>query len=202
MTPTHSVRCLYEDLVRSHGGDVYRFAYRLCGERELAEDLAQETFCEAWRSIASLQDPNRGRAWLLQILRHRYAHTIRRQTRRVRARVSHEQLNEVAIRTGVDVLAQLSDQEILQQALDSLDDRFKEPFLLVFLEDFTCQAAADFLDLPLGTVLSRIHRARQQLRAAIRQLDPTADRGDGSIEVQDPGRERCQPASNRTEASR
>lgn len=100
------------------------------------------------------------------------------------------------------MLAQLSNQEILQQALDGLDDRFKEPFLLVFLEDFTCQAAADLLDLPLGTVLSRIHRARQQLRAAIRQLDPTADRGDGPNGAQDPERERCQPASNRTEASR
>jgi RNA polymerase sigma factor (sigma-70 family) len=58
----------------------------------------------------------------------------------------------------------LERQESLQAALNALEERYKVPFLLVFLEGFTCQQAADFLEIPLGTVLSRIHRAKRFMR--------------------------------------
>jgi RNA polymerase sigma-70 factor (ECF subfamily) len=166
-------RRLYEELVRSYGGAVYRFAYRLCGNRDAADDLAQDTFCEAWRSIQSLRDPSRGRAWLFQIVRYRNAHGIRDRSRRVQATADIDRLNQVPDRAGRDVLVKLSDQELLQTALKALDERFKEPFLLVFQEDFICRQAAELLDIPVGTVLSRIHRARQFLRRFVRQMDPT-----------------------------
>ena len=91
------------------------------------------------------------------------------------AKLDIDQLNQIPDRAGPDVLAKLSDQELLQIALEALEERYKEPFLLVFLEDFTCREAAELLDIPLGTVLSRIHRARQFLRRFIRQLDPTSE---------------------------
>ena len=175
MTQTDRDRRLYEKLVRSYGADVYRFAYRLCGDRHAADDLVQETFCEAWRSIGSLRDAARGKAWLFQIARYRNAHTIRDRSRRVRANPDIDQLNQISDKAGPDVLARLSNQELLQIALEALQDRYKEPFLLVFLEDFTCSEAAELLDIPLGTVLSRIHRARQFLRRNLRQLDPTGE---------------------------
>ena len=175
MTRIDRDRQLYEKLVRSYSGDVYRFAYRLCGDRDAADDLVQETFCEAWRSIGSLRDPARGKAWLLRIARYRNAHTVRDRSRRVWAKLDIDQLNQIPDRAGPDVLAKLSDQELLQIALEALEERYKEPFLLVFLEDFTCREAAELLDIPLGTVLSRIHRARQFLRRFIRQLDPTSE---------------------------
>jgi RNA polymerase sigma-70 factor (ECF subfamily) len=166
---------LYEDLVRAHSAAIYRFAFRLCGDRDMADDLVQETFCEAWRSIDSLRDPGSGKSWLFQILRHRNAHGVRSRSRRVQTHDDIEQLNRVIDSCGPDVLAKLSDQEILQRAMDSLDERNKEPFLLVFQEDFTCREVAEILDIPLGTVLSRIHRARQSLRRFIRQVDPDVE---------------------------
>jgi len=91
----------------------------------------------------------------------------------VQTRNDVEQLNQASDETGPDVLTKLSDRELLERALEALDDRYKEPFLLVFQEDFTCREAADLLDIPLGTVLSRIYRARQFMRRFLRQLDPT-----------------------------
>lgn len=168
-------RKLYEQLVRQYGGDVYRFAYRLSGDKDLADDLTQEAFCEAWRSLGDLRNPERGKSWLMQILRHRFLHTVRDSGRRVQARPDMEALNQLDTGDVASVLARLADQELLQHALDLLEDRFKEPFLLVFLEGFHCREVAELLDLPLGTVLSRIHRARIQMRASIRQLDPVGD---------------------------
>jgi len=164
---------LYEELVRSHSRAVYRFAYRLCGNPDIADDLVQETFCEAWRSIRSLREPDRAKSWLFQILRYRNAHAIRDRGRRVQTRNDVEQLNQASDETGPDVLTKLSDRELLERALEALDNRYKEPFLLVFQEDFTCREAAELLNIPLGTVLSRIHRARQFMRRFLRQLDPT-----------------------------
>jgi RNA polymerase sigma-70 factor (ECF subfamily) len=104
---------------------------------------------------------------LLKILRHRYAHWVRDQSRRQKGAHTLESAVRQAA-SGPDApLEVLARQESLQAALDALDDRYKEPFLLVFLEGLTCQDAAEFLDLPLGTVLSRIHRARQLLRQAL-----------------------------------
>jgi RNA polymerase sigma-70 factor (ECF subfamily) len=163
---------LYEELVRSHSGAVYRFAYRLCGNPDMADDLVQETFCEAWRSIDSLREPGRAKSWLFQILRYRNAHAIRDRSRRVQANNDVDQLNQVSSETGPDVLAKMSDKELLERALEALDERYEEPFLLVFQEDFTCREVAELLNIPLGTVLSRIHRARQFMRRFLRQLDP------------------------------
>lgn len=149
----------YEGLVRSHAADLYRFAFRLTGARAVAEDLVQETLSEAWRCVDQLRAQAAARPWLFQILRHRHAHLRRGASRRP------------SVEIGVDALAGEGSDSVacssLQHALDLLDDRFKVPFLMVFLEGLTCQEAADALDLPLGTVLSRIHRARIALRAAI-----------------------------------
>ncbi len=158
----------YEQLVHDHARDLYRFAYRLCGRADWAEDLVQETFTEAWKSIASLRDVARGKAWLFRILRHRYSHAIRDQSRRIRPTANLEDSQATA--AGRDVLDLLADRELLDQALDSLSDAFKQPFLLVFGQDLTCQEAAEVLDIPLGTVLSRIHRARVILRQRLREL--------------------------------
>ena len=75
--------------------------------------------------------------------------------------------------------AHAEERDLIQRALDDLDDRYKLPFLMVFMEGLTCQQAADQLGVPLGTVLSRIHRARQSMRS---QLEQEAPRSLTSIE--------------------
>ena len=157
----------YESWVKSYASDLYRFAYRLAGRQDTAEDLVQETFYHAWRSMNKLNDPNKARAWLHQILRYRYAHWVRDETRRPRLTGSIEAAEDRMDSSITNPLETLAEQDELAAALDSLDDRFKIPFLMVFLEGRTCKEVGEALELPLGTVLSRIHRARTRLKAAL-----------------------------------
>lgn len=157
-------QALYNSWVRDYSQDLYRCALRLCGQPHVAEELVQEVFYEAWRSMDTLRDQAKARVWLLSILRHRYMHWLRDQKRHPKSGpAAQEQAQRLS--TGDDLPQDiLARQESLQAALDALEDRYKVPFLLVFLEGMTCQRAAEFLDIPLGTVLSRIHRARHFLR--------------------------------------
>ena len=175
-----NLRQTYGELARKYSADIYRFAFRLCGNRDVAEDLVQETYYEAWKSIANLKDPNAGKSWLLQILRYRYSHFLRDQKRNPMKNASEEEMDTIAGETDFD-LSILNHDELLQKALDSLDQIHKEIFLLVFLEGMSCREVAEKLDLPLGTVLSRIHRARIILRKSLK------DYRSGHKSAQNPG---------------
>lgn len=178
MSKSEQKRELYEALVHDLAGQLYCFAYRLCGQVETAEDLVQETFTEAWRGIGALRDRKKGKAWLFQICRHRYAHWVRDSRRRIQAQVNIEDVHNVVSVPGRDPANDLYLQEMLQSALDALDDRYKESFLMVFLEGLTCRETAERLEIPLGTVLSRNYRARLFLRDFLRDFDQ-ANRASG-----------------------
>jgi len=162
----------YESWVDAWSADLYRFAYRLCGQGDLAEDLVQETFFHAWRSMHSLRDPGRARAWLYQILRHRYAHWVRADARRPAQQTPPESFDRLVGNGQEQPLARMVRDEQLQLALDALEERYRQPLLLVFLEGLTCRQAAEQLKVPLGTVLSRIHRARRFLRERMPKAEP------------------------------
>lgn len=161
-------REFYETLVRTHAADLYRFAHRLSGQGAHAEDLVQETFQEAWRGLARLRDPQKARAWLFQILRHRHAHWVRD---RGRATAAHQRLGE-AVPAPRDPEHGHSQSDLLQQALAQLDERQRVPLLMIFAEGLTSQETADALGIPLGTVLSRVHRARAKLVDFINEQEP------------------------------
>jgi RNA polymerase sigma-70 factor (ECF subfamily) len=160
-------REIFEDLVRDHAAELHRFAFWQTGDPEVAEDLVQESYYEAWRSIRTLRQPETARAWIFQILRHRYAHWLRTNRRRPQilmdpADLERAEGDDLRGRHALDVL---ENRDALESAFARLEDRYKEPFLLVFLEGLTCREAAELLDVPLGTVLSRIHRARRRRRS-------------------------------------
>jgi RNA polymerase sigma-70 factor (ECF subfamily) len=171
----HEHRALYEAMVREHSRELYRFAYRLCGSAAEAEDLVQESYTEAWKGLESLADPRKARAWLFQILRHRNSRAARTRSRRPAVVMAADGLAA----SGRAPDAHAEERDLIQRALDDLDERYKLPFLMVFMEGLTCQQAADQLGVPLGTVLSRIHRARQSMRS---QLEHEAPRSLTSIE--------------------
>lgn len=159
-------RAIYEDLVKKHASALYRFAYRLCGDHHVAEDLVQETFYQAWRSIASLKSPEVGKPWLNQILRHRYSHWVRRSCRHPEQVIDPDKMTSFSADIVVD---EVRDPDApLQKALDALNSDFRRIFLMVFLDGWSCREVAEKLDLPLGTVLSRIHRSRIFLRQFIK----------------------------------
>ena len=164
MTQSAVDSVLYEGWVRDHAGELFACALRLTGNRSLAEDLTQDTFYEAWRSIKQLQEPHRARAWLFQILRHRYLHHIRDSGRRPQLQDAPDAADEHAD-THPTALAQVAEAEDLQTALSQLPPDCRLVLVMVLMEGRTCQETADELKIPLGTVLSRLHRARSRLRA-------------------------------------
>ncbi len=162
----------FNRLVDDHGAALYRTAYRMLGNRHDAEDVVQETFRSVWRSRKRYQ-PGRGdRAWLMSILRRRLADRWRRRTIPC---VSTGSFTPEAAVTDPDPTHHGYADEV-QQALDRLPAKLREALLLVVVGELTHQEAADELGVPLGTVLSRVSRARRQLRDLLLNNPPATGR--------------------------
>ncbi|HET6879600.1 MAG TPA: RNA polymerase sigma factor [Pirellulales bacterium] len=150
----------FNRLVSEHGPAMYRLAYRLIGDRHEAEDVVQDTFRSAWKSRPHYQAGRGDRAWLAAILRRRVADRCRRRSWWPGARLMPE--HEPAVEGDAPSVDPYSDE--MQEALGRLAAELRETLLLVVVGELTHQEAADVLGVPLGTVLSRVSRARQQLR--------------------------------------
>jgi RNA polymerase sigma-70 factor (ECF subfamily) len=146
----------FEELVRSYQADVWRFACHFTRDRALAEDVTQETFIRAFRFLHSFRGDSRFTSWLLRITRNCAMDTIKRYRGRV--------LPEAPPSAGSpDPQARVE----LQAALAAVSDEHREPFLLIEVFGLSYQEAADVLSLPVGTVKSRMHRARLALMQAL-----------------------------------
>jgi RNA polymerase sigma-70 factor (ECF subfamily) len=169
--------------VRNFAPRLFRFAYRLTGNHQTAEDLLQETFLEAWRGIEKQTGDDRALAWLFQILRFRYAHYLRDSHRDRRTSSLNENvLAENSPEHPADPIAQpletLAERDAMQAALNSLSPAIRETFVMVFVENRTCREVAEILKIPIGTVLSRTDSGRKALRAFLnkqRDREPPAD---------------------------
>jgi RNA polymerase sigma-70 factor, ECF subfamily len=152
-------------LVDDHYLALYRYAYRLSGCAADADDLTQEAFCKAQASYAQLREPARAKAWLFSILRNAYLHRVR----------AEKQERCVALDDVGDVAEQLPeplpeiDPERLQLALNDLPEVFRTPVILYYFDEFSYRDIAEQMDLPLGTVMSRLARAKAYLRGRLMQ---------------------------------
>jgi RNA polymerase sigma-70 factor (ECF subfamily) len=150
----------FNRLVDDHGPVLYRMAYRMIGDEHEAEDMVQETFRSVWRSRARYEPERGDRAWLVSILRRRI---IDRWRKRPPPRpLADESDLEISVLDQDPFDGEFTDE--VQAALDRLPDEFRETLLLVVVGELTHQEVADLLDVPLGTVLSRVSRARTRLR--------------------------------------
>ena len=147
------------ELVSAHHADLYRHALWLTGDPALAEDLVQETYYEAWRSLSRLGGPRAPRAWLLAILRRRLA---RHRAAPALPTMPVEALAELAAGDDPEAAAQL---EELARAFARLPEAQREILLLRALHGLSYREIAALLDVPLGTVMSRLSRARAALLA-------------------------------------
>jgi RNA polymerase sigma-70 factor (ECF subfamily) len=157
-----------ERLVEEHYTSLYRYAYRLSGRGTDAEDLVQETFCKAQANLGQLRDAGRARPWLFSILRNAYLHRARSE--RQQTFLSLEAAGDVA-EPPPDPLPEI-DPEQLQAALNELPEVFRTPLILFYFEEFGYREIAEQMDLPLGTVMSRLARAKAHLR---QRLTPAAE---------------------------
>jgi RNA polymerase sigma-70 factor (ECF subfamily) len=161
----------FDRWVAAHLAVLYRVAYRLLGNGHDAEDVVQDAFRSAWTS-RHLYDRSRSeRAWLLAILRRRVAdHWRRRGSREV---ATGADFNSPAGDAADPFADELS--AAMQAALDRLPAELRETLLLVVVGELTHQEAADLQGIPLGTVLSRVSRARSRLRAFMLESAPTGN---------------------------
>lgn len=149
----------YEALVDALYKDVFRYAFWLCKNKPLAEDLVQETFLRAWRSLDSLQNDKAAKAWLFTILRRENARLYERY------RPDLVDIEGQAIpEESESEPDQTMDRELLYNAISRLDSDYREPLLLQVIGGFSGKEIAAILDLNNNTVMTRLFRARSKLK--------------------------------------
>jgi RNA polymerase sigma-70 factor (ECF subfamily) len=149
-----------EALVEQYYQSLYCYAFRLTGSGMDAEDLTQESFCRAQLCHDQLREPAKAKAWLFRILRSLYLHRLRSERNRgEQVPVDPDALPE---ETGAPL--DHVDTEALQRVLNELPEVFRTPLILYYFEDFSYRDIAEQMELPIGTVMSRLARAKTQLR--------------------------------------
>jgi len=145
-------------LIEEHYDMLFRFAWRLSGSKEDAEDLTQQTFLTAQRKLHQLQDPEAVKSWLCTILRHLFLRT------KTQKQTSLELIPEPDLTSSDEDGLDTFDSEALQAALDDLPEDFRTPILLFYLGELSYTEIADEMGIPLGTVMSRLARGREYLK--------------------------------------
>jgi len=146
---------------------LYNFAHWLTQDRASAEDLVQETYMKALRGFSSFQQGTNFRAWIYKILRNTFLTTQAglKASASVSLDSEEEKIVEPAVTdTPESVLLARVEQEMIQQALEQLPLKFREIILLCDSEEMSYQEIADTLSVPIGTVMSRLSRARKTMR--------------------------------------
>ncbi|ANC30900.1 RNA polymerase sigma factor SigE [Isoptericola dokdonensis] len=159
----------WDEIVREHSARVYRLAYRLTGDRQDAEDLTQETFLRVFRSLSSYT-PGTFEGWLHRITTNLFLDQVRRKKR-----IRFEQMGEDAARVVSDDDRSRPERGFehgnldhdVQAALDALRPEYRAAVVLCDIEGLSYEEIAVTLGVKIGTVRSRIHRARAQLRDAL-----------------------------------
>jgi RNA polymerase sigma-70 factor (ECF subfamily) len=162
-------------LVLDYHRDVYRYAFRLTGRQPEAEDLTQQTFLIAQQRLHQVRQPERVVSWLFSILRSCYLKAERKSTPVVATSL------ELDVDSIPDSLAETSfDEELLQAAIDELPDEFKLVLVMFYFEECSYKEIAEQLQIPIGTVMSRLTRAKSRLRCRLleaeRDAEPTSTR--------------------------
>jgi RNA polymerase sigma-70 factor, ECF subfamily len=172
---------VFEALAMPLLNPLYNFARWLTQNREEAEDLVQETWLKAWQGFSSFQQGTNFRAWMYRILRNTFL------TSRTSSKASmtvpfepNEDGTELAFNTETpeSLLLQLSNRELVQSAIEELPVHFREILLLCEMEEMSYREISETLSIPIGTVMSRLARARSAIYDGLRKLlqAPSASR--------------------------
>jgi RNA polymerase sigma-70 factor (ECF subfamily) len=163
----------FEEVVTEHLDALYRTALRMTrGHAANAEDLLQDTLLKAWDGYENLRDPGAARTWLFAILLRTHFNRRRASSRRPESLVSDFSDGEFEDALARWPAAPMSDVRApameLREALDALDEPLRSVVLLVDVQGFRQREVAAMLEVPEGTVASRLFRARRELREFLR----------------------------------
>jgi RNA polymerase sigma-70 factor, ECF subfamily len=145
---------------------LYNFARWMSGDPEEARDLVQETFAKALKARGSFREGSNFRAWMFRILRNTFLTSRTGLARRQTVQEGDDGLAELAVsaETPEMILVRRADTELVRQAIAALPSPFQEVLILADLEELRYHEIAEALDIPVGTVMSRLSRARGLLR--------------------------------------
>jgi RNA polymerase sigma-70 factor, ECF subfamily len=163
-------------LVAEHHQAVYRYAYRLTGSVQDAEDLTQEVFLAGQRKIDQLRNIDMAKSWLFAILRNCFLKEKQRK-RPVAAADLALNVDSIAAPPQKEEI----DQERFQAALNRLPDIFRLAVVMFYFEECSYQEIAEKLDLPIGTVMSRLARAKGHLRSILCEADKKMQERPGAV---------------------
>ncbi len=161
----------FEDLAMPLFDQLFNFAHWLAQDRTEAEDLVQETYAKALRGFSSFQPGTNFRAWMYRILRNTFLTS--RTGLKASATIPLDSEDGPELPAGPEtpetILIEHSQSQILQTAIESLPIHFREVLLLCEVEEMSYQEIAETLSIPMGTVMSRLSRARRALRESLQQ---------------------------------
>src|SRR4051795_10510480 len=151
----------FEAAALPHLNDLYRSAARLLGDGARADDVVQDVYLQAWKSFDQFELGTNCRAWLFKILFHT-VHHYRRKWLNIRMVKESEDILEHTVADGPPLPEQITDEEMLA-ALTEVPQDFRAVVLLIDVEEFSYKEAAGILNVPIGTVMSRLSRGRKLL---------------------------------------
>ncbi len=156
----------FEEIVHARMDTVYRLSFAILGDEAEARDAAQETFITAWRQIGRVRDPARFDAWLQRVAVNAARMTHRARRRRAVREIASSRIGGMPERASASRPAE-ADARTLGAALRRLPVEQRSILVLHHLEGHPVAELAEILEIPVGTVKSRLHTARQALQAAI-----------------------------------
>ncbi|MBU2977355.1 sigma-70 family RNA polymerase sigma factor [Alteromonas sp. C1M14] len=160
----------YEALVHAFHGDIYRYAYWLTRDGSIAEDIVQETFLRAWRSLDALKDEKSAKSWLITIVRRENARRFERK------QLDLVDIDDVQVTDEAFHATPESDHEELRVLIARLPVDYREPLLLQLIFGYSGEEIAQQLELNKNTVMTRLFRARNQLKDML-ERDASSERG-------------------------
>jgi RNA polymerase sigma-70 factor (ECF subfamily) len=170
----------FEQLAMPHFDRLYNFACWLTHDRQEADDLVQETYAKALKGFSSFQPGTNFRAWIYRILRNTFltSRTGLQATATVPLDLDSETVALPTTKeTPESILLQRSDWQLVQQAMEQLPVAYREVLVLCEVEEMSYQEISATLSIPIGTVMSRLSRARQALRVAVRETQGSQPKG-------------------------
>lgn len=167
---------VFDGELMPHADALYNFCYHLAGNEEDANDLFQEAMMKAWRFIERYEEGTNPKAWLFTIAKNAFINEYRKRTNRphqveLQDYVTHQDSEDTPLTGNLDMREEMfkylmGDEVTL--AINSLAVDFRTVILLADIEDFKYDEIASILDVPIGTVRSRLHRARNELKKKLR----------------------------------
>lgn len=157
----------FGELVEQYRDNVYRLAYRMCGNAYDADEAAQEAFVAAWRALPNFRGDAKFSTWLYRLTSNAAIDVMRREKRH--QTVGDGEMVDLAddADSPQETVERTEQQEAVQKALSTLSEEYREVLLLRYMEELDYAEIAEVLQLPSGTVKSRINRAKAALKTAL-----------------------------------